>query len=544
MVPCDTSISSYSTGESTGFPSCSTGESTEVVHFSESSFVSHEACTVTSETPSEKGESLRECNYDKTVPELYESIQNKKWTDCARLADLYPEQVRTWVFRFEQNGKLRWKMLPLHAAIIFEAPVSVIDALICAYPRAVQSVDDQKMLPIHLALRNGSVKEVVNMLLVAYPQSINVKDRKGRVPLVLAQASKNPNTAAFTRALERGPSYYAVATAAKERALVIEQQTYLFDEKIKKVLREHEATISEERKKARKSYNELAKQYETLKIDSDEYRQKISHLTDTCALQQKKLNAKTNSESYIKQLSSEKDKFSAMFREEKRRTDFLQTRLEEVEKSNENLKGKLKELSNSNDEVSALKLELATSTAEIAILSQQMKLQQNNDNPKDEFEDMNMNHSDLEDKTVTDNDALRPKLVELAQLMGTMLNDHYCIIQAISAQEKKEFCNYVVQKQQRNLLLTLQKLTSIIVESSTKEESSPVNRTDDNPIPANVTTKTFQGSYFPERTDLYPEFDTTITKKNPIDTAMQKMTLETRLHSAFDSQEEEETSRA
>ncbi|KAL3913532.1 MAG: hypothetical protein SGARI_000610, partial [Bacillariaceae sp.] len=82
-----------------------------------------------------------------------------------------------------RNGKLRWRLLPLHAAVIFGSPLKLIELLLADFPPATQSKDDQGMLPLHLAFRNEASWEVVEELLTAYPAAVYVSDRKGRTPL-------------------------------------------------------------------------------------------------------------------------------------------------------------------------------------------------------------------------------------------------------------------------------------------------------------------------------------------------------------------------
>jgi hypothetical protein len=186
-----------------------------------------------------------ERDFDADPTDLYVMIQKKAWKETVKQAQESPEEARIWVSRNEKDGRLRWRLLPIHAAIIFKAPEDVVEALLAAYPKGAQSKDDQGMLALHLAFRNGSTEGVVNLLLVAYPQSIDVKDRKGRIPLVLAQASTSPNRDAFMRALERGPTYYAVAAAATERAAVTAEQRAIFDAKLMQVRQAHQHEITQ-----------------------------------------------------------------------------------------------------------------------------------------------------------------------------------------------------------------------------------------------------------------------------------------------------------
>lgn len=156
-----------------------------------------------------------ECDYDTNPTELYLAVQRKDWDAALERATAFPHEASTWVSRKESDGKLRWRLLPLHASIIFRAPERVISSLLFAFAQGAQCKDDQGMLPLHLAFRNGADEEAVHSLLMAYPQSLDIQDRKGRTPMVLAQQSTHFNKDVWIRALERGPAYYAVASAAQ-----------------------------------------------------------------------------------------------------------------------------------------------------------------------------------------------------------------------------------------------------------------------------------------------------------------------------------------
>lgn len=157
-----------------------------------------------------------ECDYDSNPSELYLAVQRKDWDGALERVATCPQEASTWVSRKESDGKLRWRLLPLHAAIIFRAPECTISALLFAFNQGAACKDDQGMLPLHLAIRNGCDENVVNLLLMAYPQSIDIQDRKGRTPMVLAQQSTHANRDLFVRALEKGTAFYAEANAAKE----------------------------------------------------------------------------------------------------------------------------------------------------------------------------------------------------------------------------------------------------------------------------------------------------------------------------------------
>ncbi len=161
------------------------------------------------------GRTRFECDYDSNPTELYLAIQRKDWRGAEAVLDSEPHDASTWVARREADGKLRWRLLPLHAAIIFKAPLPTIKALLDVHPEGAACKDDQGMLPIHLAFRNGASEQVVQLLLQTFPQSVNIEDRKGRTPMVLAKQSSHPNKDNYIAMLNGGPAFYALSRGTR-----------------------------------------------------------------------------------------------------------------------------------------------------------------------------------------------------------------------------------------------------------------------------------------------------------------------------------------
>mmetsp|Transcript_28280 Transcript_28280/g.59474 ORF Transcript_28280/g.59474 Transcript_28280/m.59474 type:complete len:683 (+) Transcript_28280:277-2325(+) len=145
-----------------------------------------------------------ETDYDLGPTQLYTFIENKHWESAIERARTTPMEAQTWISRREPENpnKIRWRLLPLHATCVFRAPLSLIEALIAAYPEAPKCIDDQGMLPIHLACRNGASRGVVMTLLNANPDSINAKDKKGRTPLNLVENSNSQNKDVVIEAMQ------------------------------------------------------------------------------------------------------------------------------------------------------------------------------------------------------------------------------------------------------------------------------------------------------------------------------------------------------
>jgi predicted nucleic acid-binding Zn-ribbon protein len=123
------------------------------------------------------------CDYDQSCTVLYEMLEESKWDEARVRCRTHPREVHTWIVRRDNSQKIRWRLLPLHAAVIFQAPFKVVDDLIKEHPLAAAKRDDQGMLPLHLAFRHKSDEAVIEKLLHQYPSGVIVKDVRNRLPL-------------------------------------------------------------------------------------------------------------------------------------------------------------------------------------------------------------------------------------------------------------------------------------------------------------------------------------------------------------------------
>lgn len=235
-----------------------------------------------------------ECDYDQSPTELYKLIENKKWSlllqrleqeegdgsdgEVATLTTLSSsnihQQASVWVVRKEVNGRLRWRLLPLHAAIIFQAPVAVTEALLEAYPAAASQKDDQGMLPLHLAFRNfggsssrdtsiatattisnntacGDTKRshslwlIIEELLTAFPAAVFSRDRKGRTPLQGGLLSANNETTGDAKAALTALQLYSTIQTAGEKNTLQQQQQAATDYQLATLQQQHATTLEE-----------------------------------------------------------------------------------------------------------------------------------------------------------------------------------------------------------------------------------------------------------------------------------------------------------
>lgn len=174
-----------------------------------------------------------EVDFERNPTGLYIAVHTKNWALALQRVGSYPKEAGIWVSRMEDdsNGStnggmssprakqkliptllgqrpVRWRMLPLHAAVLFSAPVPVIKAIIKANPNACSSPDDQGMVPLHLAFRAGVTEDVVVTLVEACPESIEMVDYKGRLPSMLVPKHAMNYADTVAEAFIRGPSQY------------------------------------------------------------------------------------------------------------------------------------------------------------------------------------------------------------------------------------------------------------------------------------------------------------------------------------------------
>eukprot|EP00521_Asterionellopsis_glacialis_P015800 CAMPEP_0195298710 /NCGR_PEP_ID=MMETSP0707-20130614/24063_1 /TAXON_ID=33640 /ORGANISM="Asterionellopsis glacialis, Strain CCMP134" /LENGTH=523 /DNA_ID=CAMNT_0040360911 /DNA_START=15 /DNA_END=1586 /DNA_ORIENTATION=- len=207
-----------------------------------------------------------ECDYDVNPTYLYQAIEARQWDvaikyimdddddDKADTNTSPAQEAATWVTRKETNGKLRWRLLPIHAAVIFKAPVSLLEHLLEEYPAAAQCKDDQGMLPLHLAFRNAADWPILEELLTAYPQGIHTKDRKGRTPIQCASSQNKKQISVL--------ELYTHIVATSERTKATHASNELLNAKVSVLQETHSQAIERMKEDYELRMEKMAKAYE------------------------------------------------------------------------------------------------------------------------------------------------------------------------------------------------------------------------------------------------------------------------------------------
>ena len=129
---------------------------------------------------------------------LCRAIVLEQWNRAIHLAESYPHQVQVWskhdgLF----DGIIAATVLPLHQALVLNAPFEVIVALVKCYPQALQQCESSyERLPLHCACRKTADLATIQYLVEQYPEACLVPDALQRLPLHYALTNRaNPAVA-------------------------------------------------------------------------------------------------------------------------------------------------------------------------------------------------------------------------------------------------------------------------------------------------------------------------------------------------------------
>eukprot|EP00804_Cyclotella_cryptica_P021840 CCRYP_000821-RA/>CCRYP_000821-RA protein AED:0.01 eAED:0.01 QI:142/1/1/1/0/0/2/582/663 len=130
-----------------------------------------------------------ECDYDKSPTDLFQALEAREFEYAFEMYEQTNEQFtkdcKTWVIAkgLQKGQQLRFRALPLHAAIVFDAPDELIIKILRAYPKATRGRDVKGRLPIHLAYEHQASDQVIALIIDAFPKGFFAKDKKEMTPL-------------------------------------------------------------------------------------------------------------------------------------------------------------------------------------------------------------------------------------------------------------------------------------------------------------------------------------------------------------------------
>lgn len=245
--------------------------------------------------------------YDKNKTQLFRLIEAKKWHDAVEYAKANPMEASIWVARLERNENVRWRLTPLHAAVIYGAPPQVIDALLNVDPVGAARKDDEGMLPIHSAFRSNSDAGVIDLLLKAHPEGIKTKDNLERIPFA--------HSTSIHRDRKEVVTVYADAMARFERNYFDQNSDVLLQEKIQGIQKKNEENIASMKEAEAQQIHRKNVVIVRMKEDYDSQIARLKQeMADKLSLQGKEFTEKLSSkqESYTKLEKESQDEISQL----------------------------------------------------------------------------------------------------------------------------------------------------------------------------------------------------------------------------------------
>mmetsp|Transcript_18287 Transcript_18287/g.39567 ORF Transcript_18287/g.39567 Transcript_18287/m.39567 type:complete len:239 (-) Transcript_18287:328-1044(-) len=117
--------------------------------------------------------------------ELSRAITDEQWPRAVEIARRFPKQAQQWSKRqgfFE--GRTVANVLPLHEAVVGQAPYDCVVAIVQAWTGALTQLESSyQRLPLHCACRKNADPRVVNFLVQQNKDSGLVPDSLGRLPI-------------------------------------------------------------------------------------------------------------------------------------------------------------------------------------------------------------------------------------------------------------------------------------------------------------------------------------------------------------------------
>eukprot|EP00985_Skeletonema_marinoi_P035138 scaffold45744_cov204-Skeletonema_marinoi.AAC.1 len=130
-----------------------------------------------------------EVDYDKNPTDLFQALEARQWEYALSMVGSdskhFKKDCSAWVVAKgkKKGAALRFRALPLHAAVVFGAPDNLTKAVLEAYPLAARGRDVKGRLPIHLACEHDVSDEVLLLLVNAFPKAFYAKDKLEKTPL-------------------------------------------------------------------------------------------------------------------------------------------------------------------------------------------------------------------------------------------------------------------------------------------------------------------------------------------------------------------------
>eukprot|EP00594_Rhizosolenia_setigera_P007867 CAMPEP_0178968758 /NCGR_PEP_ID=MMETSP0789-20121207/18447_1 /TAXON_ID=3005 /ORGANISM="Rhizosolenia setigera, Strain CCMP 1694" /LENGTH=617 /DNA_ID=CAMNT_0020654753 /DNA_START=117 /DNA_END=1966 /DNA_ORIENTATION=- len=311
--------------------------------------------------------SQAEVDYDINPTQLYSLIEKKNFKEAISRCTQSPNEASTWIVK-KEDGQIKWRLLPLHAAILFRSE-SLVKTLLNTYAEGAKETDDQGMRALHLAFRFNASESIINKLLAIDSDGMDAKDHKGRTPFelvnmsVVNQDGKNGNkfrafAASLFHQLESADATADVNTNTSSASPTskdvsdLEQKLLIANSKLAKL----ESASEKARRAEDEDEDELQERIEELE---EELKNAAENFNRTVSMYEKRNTLHENETSVLNgklmSLTEENENINEMYQKVQERytkeTDALKKKQAKFRADNSEYKDKIKELLNGIDVV-------------------------------------------------------------------------------------------------------------------------------------------------------------------------------------------------
>jgi len=137
-----------------------------------------------------------ECDYEKNPSAMFQALEAKQFNYVVEMFRYEPKlaekECKTWVVSraVEDKLEIRFRALPLHAAVFFGAPEELTLKILETFPIAARGRDAKGRLPLHLAFEHDASDKIVCTLIETFPKGFYAQDKMNKTCLDYV----NPNS--------------------------------------------------------------------------------------------------------------------------------------------------------------------------------------------------------------------------------------------------------------------------------------------------------------------------------------------------------------
>lgn len=114
---------------------------------------------------------------------LHELVLLRQWGAADARCKQFPKEADAVDIHRNKKGVVIFRKLPIHSALMYNAPGGFIMNLLHSYPKCAQEKDEKGRLPLHCAISQARSVDLIMAIIKLYPDAVEIADSKGMLPL-------------------------------------------------------------------------------------------------------------------------------------------------------------------------------------------------------------------------------------------------------------------------------------------------------------------------------------------------------------------------